>query len=70
MSKKNQELHDKIEKLLNDKHITQHKIAMETGVTQQMISKLKTKKQKIDNISLGNAELLADLYDNISKINK
>ena len=49
---------------LIDSDITGYKVYKETGLSQTIISDLRNGKRNIDNISLKNAEILADFARN------
>ena len=53
------ELRKQIEKLLDSK-ITGYRIYKDTGLSQTIISEFRTGKRNLDNISLKNAEILAE----------
>ncbi|MCY1038790.1 hypothetical protein OWI77_08110 [Staphylococcus nepalensis] len=53
------DLRKQIKKLLNSK-ITGYRIYKDTGLSQTIISELRTGKRNLDNISLKNAEILAE----------
>ncbi len=54
-----EELEEKIQRLINDKSITGYRIEKETGISQTHISRLRSGKYKLDNISW---EFIKKLY--------
>lgn len=56
-----------IAKLFNSK-LTSYKIAKDTGLSTQLIDKYRTGKSKIENMALGNAELLVDYAKKVAVV--
>lgn len=54
-----EELEEKIQRLINDKSITGYRIEKDTGISQTHISRLRSGKYKLDNISW---EFIKKLY--------
>lgn len=54
-----EELEEKIQRLINDKSITGYRIEKDTGISQTHISRLRSRKYKLDNISW---EFIKKLY--------
>lgn len=54
-------------KLLNGK-LTSYKIAKDTGLSTQLIDNYRTGKSKIENMALGNAELLVDYAKKVAVV--
>ncbi|WP_050439589.1 helix-turn-helix domain-containing protein [Staphylococcus aureus] len=53
-----QEIYNTIEKLLNDKSISNYRINQDTGVSYGGISELRSGKRKVNNLTLETAEKL------------
>ncbi|WP_338346182.1 hypothetical protein [Fructobacillus cardui] len=59
----NKDIYTKIEKVLADDSRTSYRISQLTNIPANNIDAFRKGKRKIENMSLKNAILLADLYD-------
>ncbi|MEX2947710.1 helix-turn-helix transcriptional regulator [Staphylococcus warneri] len=63
-------IYNKIEKLLNDKAVSNYKIKQDTGISYGGISELRNGKRKVKNLTLETAERLYIYQIGLEKNNK